>query len=126
MIITKIYEDENKELAAVILEDGQYSNYVPCPEMVALEGEGLFEEAQRGFPDAWMYEYDALVGLSMEEAAAQAERNYTLIAQVAEKILLYPRRMSPDHQELFQIYTGEELWQALLERDNGNGAEFEL
>ena len=36
MITAKIYEDKNNDMVAVILEDGQYSNYIPCPEMAAV------------------------------------------------------------------------------------------
>lgn len=127
MITTKIYQDQNGELEAVVFEDGHYANYVPCPEVVALDGEGLFEEARWGFSDAWLYEKDSMVGLTMERAAARAEQNSTLVAEIGQEIVVYPRRLSPDHQELFQIYAGDEAWNKLLEQVSGSeGGRLEL
>lgn len=120
MITTKLYEDKNNELVAVVLEDGQYTNYIPCPEMAALEADSFLEEARLGFPDAILYEYDSAVGLSMENAAAREEQESTLIAEVGEKIILYPQRMSQDQQEFFQMELGEEVWQDLLEQACGD------
>ena len=120
MITAKIYEDKNDDMVAVILEDGQCSNYIPCPEITALEADSFLAEAQLGFPEALPYEYDILVGLTMEEAAAQEEQESTLIAQVGEKVIVYPQRMSQEHQEFFQIELGDEVWQKLLERVSGN------
>lgn len=120
MITTKLYENKNNDLVAIVFEDGQYSNYIPCPEIAALEADSFLEEARLGFPDALPYEYDILVGLTMEEAAAQEEQESTLIAQVGEKVIVYPQRMSQEHQEFFQIELGDEVWKKLLERVSGN------
>lgn len=120
MITTKLYENKNNDFVAIVFEDGQYSNYIPCPEIAALEADSFLEEARLGFPDALPYEYDILVGLTMEEAAAQEEQESTLIAQVGEKVIVYPQRMSQEHQEFFQIELGDEVWQKLLERVSGN------
>ena len=51
MITTKIYEDKSGDLVAVVIEDEQVSNYIPCPEIAVFDGEGFFEEARNGF---WM------------------------------------------------------------------------
>lgn len=127
MITTKLYEDQEEDLVAIVFEDGQYSNYVPCPEIAAIEADSFLEEARLGFPDALPYEYDSFTGLSMEEAAAKIERTATLVAQVGEKIIIYPRQMSQEHQELFQIELGEDVWQELLERVSGNeGIEVDM
>lgn len=127
MITTKLYEDKNNDLVAIVFEDGWYSNYIPCPEMAALEADSFLEEARLGFPEALPYEYDSLVGLTMEEAAAQEEQRSTLIAEIGEKIIVYPYRMSQDHQDFFQIELGEELWQELLERASRNeGVQLDL
>ena len=117
MITAKIYEDKNNDMVAVILEDGQCSNYIPCPEITALEADSFLAEAQLGFPEALPYEYDILVGLTMKKAAAREEQESTLIAQVDDKsVTIYPLRMSQEHQEFFQIELGDDVWQDLLER----------
>ncbi len=127
MTTTKLYEDKNSNLVAVVLEDGQYSNYIPCPEIAALDGDSFLEEARLGFPDALPYEYDIVIGLTMEEAAAREERESILIAQVGEEITIYPQRMSPENQEFFQIELGDEVWQDMLERALGSeGVKLEL
>ena len=127
MTTTKLYEDKNSNLVAVVLEDGQYSNYIPCPEIAALDGDSFLEEARLGFPDALPYEYDIVIGLTMEEAAAREERESILIAQVGEEITIYPQRMSPENQEFFQIELGDEVWQDMLERALGSeGMKLEL
>ena len=127
MTTTKLYEDKNSNLVAVVLEDGQYSNYIPCPEIAALDGDSFLEEARLGFPDALPYEFDIVIGLTMEEAAAREERESILIAQVGEEITIYPQRMSPENQEFFQIELGDEVWQDMLERALGSeGVKLEL
>ncbi len=122
MITTKLYQDQNNEMTAVVVEDGRYSNYILCPEVASLEAESFLEEARQGFPDAPLYEYDSMVDMTMEEAAAREERESTLIAQIDDKVMLYPRRMSEDHQEFFQIELGDNVWQELLERASDNAA----
>lgn len=127
MLTTKIYEDENGTLAAIVLKDGQYDNYILGPEIFALEGEGFFEEAQIGFSEAGPYEKDSMIGLTMEEAAAKEEQNSTLIAEVGEKTTIYPRRMSQDRQEFFQIILGDDVWEELLAQVSGNeGVQLDL
>ena len=126
MITTKIYEKDN-DMIAVVLEDGQYSNYIPCPEIAAFDAESFLEEARLGFPDAPLYEFDSMIGLSMEEAAALIEREGTLIALADETITIYPQRMGQDQQEFFQMELGEEAWQALLEQASGSeGIQVEI
>ena len=41
--------------------------------------------------------------LTLEEAAAREENESTLIAEIGEKIIIYPQRMSQENQEFFQI-----------------------
>ena len=53
MITTKLYEDQEGNLVAVVLEDGQYTNYISSPEVVAFEGDSFIEDARMGFPDAF-------------------------------------------------------------------------
>lgn len=127
MTMTKIYEDENNEMVAVVYEDGECVNYVPCPEMAALEADSFLEEARLGFPEALLYEMDIQVGRSMEEAAKQEEQNSTLIAEVGDEITLYPHRMSEEHQEFFAIDLGEDVWQELMEQASGDeGVQLDL
>lgn len=127
MTMTKIYEDENNEMVAVVYEDGECVNYVPCPEMAALEADSFLEEARLGFPEALLYEMDIQVGRSMEEAAKQEEQNSTLIAEVGDKITLYPHRMSEEHQVFFAIDLGEDVWQELMEQASGDeGVQLDL
>ena len=120
MITTKLYEDKNNDLVAIVLEDGRYSNYISCPEMAALEADSFFEEARLGFPEAFPYESDIMIGLTMEEASAREEQESTLIAQVDEGVTIYPLRMSQEHQEFFQMELGNDIWQELLERVSGD------
>ena len=109
------------------MKDGQYDNYILGPEIFALEGEGFFEEAQIGFSEAGPYEKDSMIGLTMEEAAAKEEQNSTLIAEVGEKTTIYPRRMSQDRQEFFQIILGDDVWEELLAQVSGNeGVQLDL
>ena len=78
-------------------------------QLYSLSGDGrvkadsFLEEARLGFPEALPYEYDSLVGLTMEEAATQEEQRSTLIAEIGEKIIVYPYRMSQDHQDFFRL-----------------------
>ena len=124
MITTKLYENKDGELVAVVLEDGTYSNYVSCPEIAAMEGDSFLEEARMGFPDAYLYDGE---NMSLEKAAEQEERESVLVAQIDEEIVLYPRRMNPEHQEFFQMELGDEVWQALLEHAAGDeGVVLEL
>ena len=48
MIVTKMYMTKEGDLAAVIIEDGRYTNFIMTPEIVALDTEGLLEEARLG------------------------------------------------------------------------------
>ena len=127
MTTVNIYEDKNNDLAAVVFEDGQCSNYIPCPEIAAFDGDGFFEEARLGFPEALPYEYDILIGLTMTEAAARAEREGNLIAQVGETITVYPLRMSEVQREFFQIELGDGLWNEVLARaSGGDGVQLDI
>ena len=127
MITTKLYEDQEGNLVAVVLEDGQYTNYISSPEVVAFEGDSFIEDARMGFPDAFPYEYDMDIGLTLEEAAAREEQESALIVQIDDKITIYPRRMGPYTQEFFQSELGEDIWQELLDQVSGDeGAELDL
>ena len=120
MITTEIYEDQSGDMAAVVLEDGEYSNYVPSPEMAAFEGDGFIEEARMGFPEAFPYEFDLAIGLTIEEAAAKAEQEYTLVAQIDDTVVLYPQRMCDYVSEFFQDELGEDVWREVLEQVSGD------
>ena len=56
----------------------------------------------------------------IQEGSPAQEEKSTLIAQIGEKVILYPQRMSQTQQELFQLELGEEMWQEVLERVSGN------
>ncbi len=119
MIVSRIYETKNGDLTAVVLEDGKYINFIADPELVAME-EGLIGDARYGFPDALSYDEDISEGASTEEMAKLQENESTLIAEVGEEVIIYPRRMSPDIQELIEMELGEELWKEALEDVNGD------
>ena len=103
----------------IVLEDGKYINFIADPELVAME-EGLIGDARYGFPDALSYDEDISEGASTEEMAKLQESESTLIAEVGEEVIIYPRRMSPDIQELIEMELGEELWKEALEDVNGD------
>ena len=117
MVTTMLYENKSNEMTAVVLEDDLPVNYVPCPEIAALDGDSFLEEARLGFPDAPLYEPDILIGLTIEGAAKQEAQESTLIARVGEEILLYPHRMSPGQQEFFQLELGDEVWFGLYNKE---------
>ena len=119
MIVSRIYETKNRDLTAVVLEDGKYINFITDPELVAME-EGLIGDARYGFPGALSYDEDISEGASTEEMAKLQESESTLIAEVGEEVIIYPRRMSPDIQELIEMELGEELWKEALEDVNGD------
>ena len=120
MYTIRLYENKSHELVAIVYEDEMYVNYIPCPEIVALDGDSFLEEARLGFPDSIPYDDLAEFGQTLEKAAAQEERESTLVAQLDEKTILYPQRMSPETQEFFQIELGDDVWQALLEQATGD------
>lgn len=125
MIVSKIYVTKEDNLTAVVLEDGKYTNFVYDPELVALDSEGLLEEAKLGFPSALPYEETISEGDSIEDMAKLQEEESTLIAEVGENIVIYPQRMSQNTQELFEIELGEELWNQILQNVNGDkGVQF--
>ena len=127
MITTKIYEDKSNNMVAAVFEDGQCANYISCPEMAAFGADSFIEEARQGFPEAPLYEFDIMVGLTMEEAAAREERESNLIAQIADSVTIYPLRMSQENQEFFQIELGDDVWQELMESaSDSDGVELEL
>ena len=119
LITTNLYEEKDGTMVAVVLEDGVCANYIPCPEICTLEADSFLEEASLGFPEAIPYEFDLMVGKTMEQAAAQADLECTLIARIGQEIRLYPQRMSPENQELCQMDLGEDAWQELLDRASG-------
>lgn len=119
MIVSRIYENKNGDLTAVVLEDGKYINFITDPELVAME-EGLLGDARYGFPDALSYDEDISEGASTEEMAKLQESESTLIAEVGNEVIIYPRRMSSETQELIEMELGEELWNEALEKVNGD------
>ena len=119
MIVSRIYETKNGDLTAVVLEDGKYINFITDPELVAME-EGLLGDARYGFPDALSYDEDISEGASTEEMAKLQENESTLIAEVGEEVIIYPRRMSSETQELIEMELGEEIWKEALENVNGD------
>lgn len=50
MTTAKIYEDAGNEMVAIVFEDGECVNYIPCPEMAAFDADSFLEEARYGFP----------------------------------------------------------------------------
>ena len=127
MTVSKIYMTKEGELTAVVLEDGLYTNFIYNPELVALDSEGLLEEAKLGFPSALPYEETISEGDSIEDMAKLQEEESTLIAEIGEDIVVYPQRMGPDIQELFEIELGEEVWNEILQQVNGdNGIQVNL
>ena len=118
MIVSKIYETKEGDLTAVVFEDGQCTNFIYEPELVAMD-EGLIEDAKYGFPDALSYE-DISEGDSLEDMVKLQEEESKLIAEVGEQIVVYPQNMSPDTQELFAMEIGEELWDEVLQNVNGD------
>ena len=118
MIVSKIYETKEGDLTAVVFEDGQCTNFIYEPELVAMD-EGLIEDAKYGFPDALSYE-DISEGDSLEDMVKLQEEESKLIAEVGEQIVVYPQHMSQDTQELFKIEIGEELWDEILQNVSGD------
>ena len=119
MIVSKIYETKEGDLTAVVFEDGQCTNFIYEPELVAMD-EGLIEDAKYGFPDALSYEMDISEGHSLEDMVKLQEEESKLIAEVGEQIVVYPQNMSPDTQEIFAMEIGEELWDEVLQNVNGD------
>lgn len=127
MIVSKIYMTKEGNLTAVVLENGVYTNFIYDPELVAMDTEGLIEEAKFGFPSALSYEDDISEGDSTEYMAKLQEKESTLILEVGENMVIYPQRMNPDIQGLFEVELGEELWNDILQQVSGDkGIRFEL
>ena len=117
MIVTKMYMTKEGDLAAVIIEDGRYTNFIMTPEIVALDTEGLLEEARLGFPEAFMYDGETH---SLEEIAKIQEEESTLVAEIGEDTIIYPKRMNEYIQGIFEIELGEELWNEILQKPESN------
>lgn len=114
MIVSKIYETKEGDLTAVVFENGQCTNFIYEPELIAMD-EGLLEDAKYGFPDALSYESDISEGDSLEDMVKLQEEESKLVAEVGEQIVVYPQHMSPDTQEIFEMEIGEELWNEVLQ-----------
>ena len=114
MIVSKIYETKEGDLTAVVFEDGQCTNFIYEPELVAMD-EGLLGDAKYGFPDELSYENDISEGHSLEEMVKLQEKESKLVAEVGEQIVIYPQRMNSNTQEIFEIEIGEELWNEILQ-----------
>ena len=127
MLTVKLYENDENDLVAVVLEDGIYSNYISCPEIVAFDADSFFEEARLGFPDAVPYEFVFIINLTLEEAAEKVEKDGTLIAEIGENIVIYPHRVSEFQQEFFRAELGDDVWENLLEEATGDdGIELDI
>ena len=105
MIVSKIYETKERNLTAVVFEDGKCTNFIYEPELVAMD-EGLLEDAKYGFPDALSYEMDISEGHSLEDMVKLQEEESKLVAEVGEQIVVYPQHMSSDTEDLFKIEIG--------------------
>ena len=119
MIVSKIYETKEGDLTAVVFEDGQCTNFIYEPELVAMD-EGLLGDAKYGFPDALSYESDISKEHSLEDMGKLLEEERKLVAEVGEQIVVYPQHMSSGTQELFEIEIGEELWNEILQNVSGD------
>lgn len=120
-MITKIYETPDGDLRATVEENGEYVNYIPCPELVVdVLGDGFIADARAGFLEAPLYDRNP------EFAASEEEKESTLIAEFGDEIVLYLSRMGEYAQEIFAIDLGDEMWADLLERDTGAGVPVEL
>ena len=126
MITTRIYENSGGDLEAVVLEDGAYSNYVVTPELTTLDSESFISDAKLGFPEAAPYEFDLMIGLSMEQAAEKIEKEGTLIAETGERVIMYPKRMGEYARDFFAGELGEAIWQKALELDAGAGVRLNI
>lgn len=127
MVVSKIYETKDGCIAAVVFENGLCINYIADPEVVAIDSEGLLEEAKLGFPEAFNYERDISAGNSLEDMKRIQEEESKLIAEVGQNIIVYPQRMGSYTQEIFKIELGEECWNEILQQVNGdNGIQLNI
>lgn len=120
MTISRVYLTKDDSLTAVVLEDGKYTNFIYDPELVAMDEGGIIEEAKYGFPSALSYEDDISEGDSTEKMAKLQERESTLILEVGENIVIYPQRMSEYSKNMFELELGEELWNEISQKVNGD------
>lgn len=122
MITTELYENENRDLVAIVYEDGVCTNYVPDPIMAALDGEGFLEEARLGFPEAILYDDDFhfAINNALAPIVQQEKRDGVLIAEIGEEVLLYPNRMSEQQREFFAMEIGEDIFEDALARTTGD------
>lgn len=126
---TKIYETETHDLSAVVYVNGVYRNYVPDAMIAALEGDGFFEEARMGFPEAVLYEDDFQMSspVGMESVLEEKLRGCVLVAEIGEEVRLYPHRLSADQREFFALELGEDVLEDALARDtDGSGVLLDL
>ncbi len=129
MPTVKIYETETHDLSAVVYADGVYRNYVPDAMIAALEGDGFFEEARMGFPEAVLYEDDFQMSspVGMESVLEEKLRGCVLVAEIGEEVRLYPHRLSADQLEFFALELGEDVLEDALARDtDGSGVLLKL
>lgn len=127
MTISRVYLTKDDSLTAVVLEDGKYTNFIYDPELVAMDERGIIEEAKYGFPSALSYEDDISEGDSTEDMAKLQERESTLILEVGENIVIYPQRMSEYSKNMFELELGEEFWNEISQKVNGdNGVQIDI
>lgn len=127
MTISRVYLTKDDSLTAVVLEDGKYTNFIYDPELVAMDEGGIIEEAKYGFPSALSYEDDISEGDSTEDMAKLQERESTLILEVGENIVIYPQRMSEYSKNMFELELGEEFWNEISQKVNGdNGVQIDI
>lgn len=120
MVVSKIYETKDGSIAALVYEYGTCKNYISDPEIVAMDSESLLEEAKLGFPEAFDYINDISEGHSLEDMEKLQEEESILIAEIGQNIIVYPQRMGSYAQDLFKIELGEEYWNDLLQKINGD------
>ena len=102
---------------------------VPDAMIAALEGDGFFEEARMGFPEAVLYEDDFQMSspVGMESVLEEKLRGCVLVAEIGEEVRLYPHRLSADQREFFALELGEDVLEDALARDtDGSGVLLDL
>ena len=57
---------------------------------------------------------------SLEEIAKIQEEESTLVAEIGEDTIIYPKRMNEYIQGIFGIELGEELWNEILQKPESN------
>lgn len=122
MTVSKVYENKDNDLVAVVFDDGEPSNYIINPELSCyVLGDGFIAEARAGFISAPRYDFDShIANGNLTQVAEREAAESTLIAEFGEKLLLYPQRMGESAQEIFEMELGEDTWRELVGRASGD------